>query len=206
MLRSCNQGLIPQPDFFHNARKSLDVAEGFFVEKTIKSEIVYQGKFITLRRHDIVLDNGNKTVREIVEHPGAAACVVLNENHEVLLIEQYRKAAEAVLVEIPAGKLDAGETAEICVVREVKEETGITIEDPVKLTAFYTSPGFTDEIMYVFMAYAGARGKTSQMDDESISSTFVPFDDAIRKIHEGKIRDAKSIIGLLLTKEKLYES
>lgn len=172
-------------------------------EKTIQSEIVYKGKFITLRRHDVILPNGKKTVREIVEHPGAAACVVLNNHEEVLLIEQYRKAAEAALVEIPAGKLDKGETAEACVVREVKEETGIEIEDPVKLAEFYPSPGFTDEKMYVFLAYAGKQGETSQMDDESIASTFVPFDEAIQKIHEGKIRDAKSIIGLLLAKEKL---
>lgn len=172
-------------------------------EKTIRSEEIYKGKFITLRRHEIMMPNGKKTIREIVEHPGAAACVVLNEKEEVLLIEQFRKAAEAVLVEIPAGKLDKGERPEACIRREVQEETGYEIEDAVKLAEFYPSPGFTDEIMYVFMAYAGARGETNQMEDEMITSAFVPFDEALRKIHEGKIRDAKSIIALLLTKERL---
>jgi ADP-ribose pyrophosphatase len=173
------------------------------IEKTLQSEIVFQGKFYAIRRHHVILPDGKKTTREIAEHPGASAGVVFNEKKEVLLVRQYRKAAEAVLVEIPAGKLDPGETPEQCVVREVEEETGVLIEKPQKLSEFFPSPGFTNEKMYIFLARAKSLGSTHQMEDECIWSGFVPFEEALNKIKTGEIQDAKSIIGLLLARDFL---
>lgn len=172
-------------------------------EQTLKSEIVYTGKFFKIRQHEVVLANGKKTTRQIAEHPGACACVVMNEKQEVLLVSQYRKAAEKVLVELPAGKLDPGETPEVCIKREIEEETGIAITKPVKLCEFYPSPGFTDEKMFVYLAHAASQGKSRQMEDEQIACSFVSFQKALNYIQTGQIEDAKSIIGLLLAHEHL---
>lgn len=173
------------------------------VEKTLESEIVFEGKFFKIRRHQVILPDGKRAVREIAEHPGASACVVLNGKNEVLLVRQYRKAAETVLLEIPAGKIDKGETPEACVIREVLEETGVTISQPVKLTEFFPSPGFTSEKMHVYLAREVKRGSTDQMDDECIWSDFIPFEDALKRMATGEIQDAKSIVGLLLAWDKL---
>jgi ADP-ribose pyrophosphatase len=173
------------------------------VEKTLESEMVFKGKFFGIRRHQVILPDGKKAVREIAEHPGAAGCVVLNEKNEILLVKQYRKAAEQVLAEIPAGKIDKNESPESCVVREVEEETGIIITEPLKLSEFYPSPGFTTEKMFIYLAKAKDRGETHQMDDECIWSGFVPFHQAFDMIKTGEVQDAKTIIGILCAKEKL---
>src|ERR1700687_1835064 len=144
-------------------------------ERTLQSEIVFTGKFIKIRQHEVILANGKKSIRQIVEHPGAAACVVMNDEKQILLVQQYRKAAESVLIEIPAGKLDPGESPEACIKREVREETGVDITRLIKLCEFYPSPGFTDEKMYIYMAHAASQGMTGQMEDEHIFSTFVSF-------------------------------
>lgn len=174
-----------------------------FEEKTLKSEIVFDGKFIHIRRHEVLFPDGKNGVREIVEHPGAATCVVLNAKNQVLMVEQFRKAAESVLLEIPAGKLDPNESPEACVKREVAEETGVIIGKPKFLCWFYPTPGFANEKMYLYLASVERQGEAHQMEDELIHSRFVPFEEALTFIKTGKIVDAKTIIGLMLTKDEI---
>ncbi len=176
------------------------------IEKTTESKVVFQGKFFNVRKHQVILPDGKKADREIAEHPGAAGCVVLNDKNELLLVKQYRKAAEQVLTEIPAGKIDKNESPESCVAREVEEETGVMITAPEKLIEFYPSPGFTTEKMFIYRAYVKSQGSTRQMEDECIWSGFVPFHHALNMIKTGEIQDAKTIIGILLTEAKLKKS
>src|SRR5690606_25386888 len=117
----------------------------------IKSESIFQGKVISLQVDTVELPNGNTATREIVKHPGAVAVVALYEDR-LIVVEQFRKPLERSLVEIPAGKLEAGEEPLTAAKRELEEETGFTAASLRPLCSFYTSPGFADEILHLYLA------------------------------------------------------
>src|SRR5699024_9408276 len=123
-----------------------------FVEKTIATNKVFSGKIVDLQVDDVLLPNGKTSKREIIKHSGAVAVIPLTDDGQIIFVEQYRKPLEKSLVEIPAGKLEPGEEPRITAVRELEEETGYTTDDLTYVTSFYTSPGFADEIMYVYLA------------------------------------------------------
>jgi ADP-ribose pyrophosphatase len=162
-------------------------------EKTIKSEQIYAGRIVNLRVDTVSLPDGRTKKREIVGHPGAAAIVALMDEG-VLLVEQYRKAVETGTLEIPAGTLELGESAEQCARRELVEETGFQALKMDKLTEFYPSPGFSSEIIHIFKA-SGLK-KVPDADAE-LPITFVPLNELLTKIRNGEIRDGKTIIGVL---------
>jgi ADP-ribose pyrophosphatase len=168
------------------------------LEKTLESKRVYEGRIINLRLDSVVLENGNTAMREVVEHPGAVGIVALKENGDIVMVKQYRKAVEQVLLELPAGKLEQGENPLDCAARELTEETGYTAGDLRYLVSFYTSPGFSNEIMHMFLATNLKEGKNDPDDDEMVETVEISRDRAMDMILKGEIKDGKTIAGILL--------
>jgi ADP-ribose pyrophosphatase len=169
-------------------------------EKSIKSEQIYNGKVVQLRVDTVSLPDGRTKIREIVVHPGAAAIVPLmnegeGEEKEVLLVEQYRKAVESKTLEIPAGTLEEGESPEDCASRELIEETGFQASKLNKLMEVYPSPGFSSEIIHIFVA-SGLK-KVSNAEAE-LPIRFVRLSELLTKIRKGEIKDGKTVIGVLM--------
>ena len=175
-------------------------------EKTIKSRQIYEGKIINLRVDEVILPNGQKASREIIEHPGAVAAIPLLPGGKIILIKQFRKPVEEVIYEIPAGKLESGEGPEQCMERELEEETGYRAGKLRKLLSYYPSPGFSSELIHLFLATDLEKKKQNLEEDEFLEMVILEFDESLRMIEKGKIRDGKTIIGLFLTKQFLKPS
>lgn len=169
-----------------------------FYESTISSRVIYSGKILNLRLDEVKLPNGKTSTREIVDHPGAVAIVALNEKNEVLMVRQYRKPVEEALLEIPAGKIEKEEQSDVCAQRELMEETGFFARNLRHITDFYTSPGFSSERMHLYLARDLEKKARQADDDEYIQLEALPLEEALRKIYDGEIKDAKTISGLLL--------
>jgi ADP-ribose pyrophosphatase len=164
-------------------------------EKTLKSEVIFSGKVISLHLQDVELPNGKESKREIIKHPGAVAILAVTDDNKIVMVEQYRKALERTIVEIPAGKLEKGEEPAICARRELEEETGYVCESLELLTSFYTSPGFADEIVHVYLAKGLTKKENSAAldEDEFVNIEELTLEEAVRYIKEQKIYDAKTI-------------
>ena len=167
-------------------------------ERTLHTERIYQGRLVGLRVDTVELPSGRKTKREIVEHGGVAAIVVIDSENNVLLVRQYRKPVERVLLEIPAGGMESGEDALVCARRELEEETGFSAERWEELGFFYTSPGFCTEQMHLYLATELRPAKNAADDDENIEVVRVPLASVPELIASGEVCDAKSIAGLLI--------
>ncbi|WP_273484535.1 NUDIX hydrolase [Desulforamulus ruminis] len=168
-----------------------------FKEKTLSSKMIYQGKILNLRVDQVLLPNNKEGTREVVEFSGAVAIVAITEDKKVLLVSQYRYPVGEVLLEIPAGKMDSQESPEACARRELKEETGYSAALMQKIAEFYTTPGFTTELMHVYLARDLTGGEQSPDEDEFVRVESFTLEEAIQMILQGKIRDGKSITGLL---------
>ncbi|PGZ99363.1 ADP-ribose pyrophosphatase [Bacillus pseudomycoides] len=167
-------------------------------ERTIATEPIFDGRIIKVRVDEVVLPNGEKSKREIVKHPGAVAIIAITDDEKIVLVEQYRKAMEKVLVEIPAGKLEQGEKPEATAIRELEEETGYICDNMELITSFYTSPGFADEIVYVYEA-TGLKKKEDKADldeDEFVELMEVSLEEALQLIKEQRIHDAKTMFAI----------
>ena len=164
---------------------------------------VYQGRVISLDIESVRFPDGTTGSLEMVRHPGAAAVLPLlsdpsrDRDPEILLVRQFRHAANDFIYEVPAGRLEAGESPRHCGERELREETGYTAARLDPLVSFYTTPGFTDELIHAFMASDLTRGPTSHEHDEFITVEGLRLSAALRMIAEGKIVDGKTIITLL---------
>lgn len=163
-----------------------------------KPKEIYKGKVVHLFIDPVSLPNGKTIELEVIRHPGAAAVVPLREDGVVLMIRQYRHAAGGYIYEIPAGKLSEGESPEACAAREVEEEIGYAVGDLKKLTAIFTAPGFCDEQIHLYLGTGLTLRRQKLDEDEVLEVIEMPFDEAIRKIEDQTIRDAKSIVGLQL--------
>ncbi|MFB9761978.1 MULTISPECIES: NUDIX domain-containing protein [Bacillaceae] len=169
-----------------------------FEEKTTATQPIYDGRIIQVRVDDVVLPNGASSKRELVKHPGAVAVIAVTDEGKIVLVEQYRKAMEKALVEIPAGKLEQGEAPLATAMRELEEETGYICEDMKLLYSFYTSPGFADEIIYLYEA-TGLTKKEDKADldeDEFVDLLEVTLEEAWELIQEQRIHDAKTILAM----------
>jgi ADP-ribose diphosphatase len=165
--------------------------------KVISQTIAYKGKKIEVREDRIVHDNGKQYVVELVVHPGAVCIVARPSPNEVLLIRQYRHATGKELLEIPAGTLNRGENPRDCAFRELEEETGYRAGKMIERARFYTTPGFTTEFMHLYEASGLVKTQTNFDEDEAIELDIVPSMQALQMIDDGRIEDAKSILGLL---------
>ena len=167
-------------------------------ERVIESYRIYDGRICSVREDIVVLAGGREAKREIVEHADVVAVVPLDENGDVLLVRQYRLAAEAALLEVPAGIVDEGEDIEAAAQRELQEEAGYRAERLEKLTGFFVSPGFCTEFVHVFLATDLIESGLDADDDEDLELVRMPLAEAVRLVVAGEIKDAKSIVGILL--------
>ena len=152
---------------------------------------------VRVRTERVVLPNGNAVELDIVRHPGAAAVVPFVSPDEVLLIRQYRHAAGGTILEVPAGKLDPGERPPTCAARELEEEAGCRAGRLVELGWIFTTPGFTDERIFLFAAFDLERVPLRHDADEVIETVRMSLDDALGLVWRGELHDAKSSLALL---------
>jgi ADP-ribose pyrophosphatase len=168
----------------------------------IKSTRMYTGRVISLDVDEVRYPNGTTGELEIIRHPGASAIVPFlsdpgGADPTVLLLKQYRYAAGGTIYEIPAGRLEPGELPETCARRELLEETGCTASSMVKLTSMFTTPGFTDERIHLFLATGITRGEARPEADEFMEIESIPLSKALQMVERGEIQDAKTALGLL---------
>lgn len=177
-----------------------------YEEKTMKSERIYEGKILSVRIDTVELPDKKYSKREIVEHPGAVAIVPITEDKEIFLVKQFRKATETVLLEIPAGKLEINEQPTECAIRELKEETGLNAEKMDCILDYYSSPGFTNEKIHIFMASGVTIGEAEPEEDEYIDVVKIKIDEAMNMINDGIIKDGKTIIGIFMAYDRVKNS
>ncbi|MGI6777997.1 MAG: NUDIX domain-containing protein [Acetivibrionales bacterium] len=169
-----------------------------YEEKTISKKKIFQGKILDLELHTVALPNGKESTREIVLHPGAAVVIPISENGELYMVRQYRKPLEKVMLELPAGKLDPGEAPIECAKRELKEETGLEARVIEHIVSVYSTPGFSNEVLHMFIAKGLEQGDACADEDEFISTEKISIGKLIEKVLDKEITDAKTIIGILL--------
>ena len=169
-------------------------------EKTLRSERIYDGKIIHVRRDEVLLPNGHTAMREVVAHPGGVGILALDGDGTVLLVRQYRYAFSRVLTEIPAGKREKGEAPFVTAQRELKEEIGAEAEEWTDLGALIASPGCYGETLYLFLARGLHFGETHPDEDEFLDVLRVPFDRAVAQCLDGTLTDAKTVAAILKAK------
>ncbi len=169
-----------------------------FEEKTVSSEQIFKGRIIDLQVDEVMLPDGKKAVREMVKHPGAVAIIAVTSEKKVVLVEQYRKAIERSLLEIPAGRIELGEDPLVTAKRELEEETGYRAKALDYVTSFYTSPGFANEIIHLYVA----KGINKVMnplagdEDEFVEVHELTMKEALVALQEKCIYDAKTMYAL----------
>ncbi len=166
-------------------------------EKLFKRRKIFSGRAVGFSADEIILPNGQKAVREYLEHPGAVAVIPFIKKDKIIMVKQYRYPVKEVTYEIPAGKIDKGENILTCVKRELGEETGFIPKKIKKLLSYWPTSAFSDEIIHIFAAEQLAPSAHSPDEDEFIETKIVPFAQALRMVKTGKIKDSKTIIALL---------
>ncbi|MFQ5879581.1 MAG: NUDIX hydrolase [Dehalococcoidia bacterium] len=167
-------------------------------ERVLESRYLYRGHVLNLRLDTIAMPSGHVASREVVEHSQTVAIVPRDEEGNLLLVRQYRLPAQRALLEIPAGGVDAGETAAEAVQRELQEETGYRAREIRRLGGFYVAPGYCSEYIHVFLATGLEPSRLAADADEELELVRMPLEEALALVRRGEIEDAKSIIGLLL--------
>jgi ADP-ribose pyrophosphatase len=171
--------------------------------RTLERRPVYKGRVVDLSVERVETPTGHVTDLELIRHPGAAAVVPVTDDGEVLLVRQYRHATRSWLLEVPAGKLDSGEAPEVCAVREVEEEVGYRARKLVPLGWIWTTPGFTDEKIWLFLARDLVEGRQALEADEILDVVRMPYTEALSCVERGEICDGKSVCALLLARSFL---
>ena len=172
-------------------------------EKTLSSQLIYEGRAVKLRVDTVRMANGSESTREIVEHIDCVAIVAVDADDNVLLVKQFRKPVEKELLEIPAGGIDPGEDPVAAVRREMQEETGYLPRKVERLGGFYSTPGYGTEYLHLYLATDLTPSPLNAEDTESIKLIRVPISQISNLIASGSICDAKSIAGLLIYLEYL---
>ena len=170
--------------------------------RVLRTTRIYDGRVVSLRVDEVALPSGRTGVREIVEHRGAVAVVPLAENGDVFLVRQFREAAGEELLEIPAGTLEPGEAVDDALDRELAEEIGLRGRRYDRLHAFYPAPGVLTEVVHLFLA-TELEPHRLDAEEEDLTVIRLPMPEALAAVASGEIRDAKSIIGLLLAAERV---
>lgn len=176
--------------------------------KVLKSEKIYSGKIFDLIVDEILYPSGNKSVREVAAHPGGAVVVPVLGNNDIILVKQYRYPIRQFVYELPAGKLNPGEDPAACACRELEEETGYQAARWKKLTAIYTTPGFCNEQLHLYLATdlsKSERGQQLEEGEASLTVENIPLRRVIEMIEKGEIVDGKTICGILLA-ERIQHS
>jgi len=175
-----------------------------FNEKTIESKYVYKGGIFNVKQHIVETVNGKTSIRDIIEHRGGVSIAAVTDEKKIILIRQFRKAAEDVLWEIPAGKIEADETDNLLstAIRELKEETGYTADEFEYIGGYFASCGYDNEKIHLFICHALSKGQTDFDDTESIDTFEIDLSEALAMIDRKEIVDGKTVIGILTAARK----
>lgn len=172
-------------------------------ESTVSSQYLYQGKILNLRLETVRLSNGLTSQREIIEHSQAVVIVPLDDDSNVIMVRQYRKAIDKMLLELPAGGMNEAEDPQVAAARELEEETGYT-GMLQRLGGFYAAPGYCTEYLHLFLATELVKGPAHPEEDEQIETIAVPLSQITSLIVMEEIQDSKSIAGLLQALIQVY--
>jgi len=171
-------------------------------ERTLSSRRAFSGRLLALRVDEVELETGGRAVREVVEHPGAVA-ILPWDGTRLAMVSQWRQAAGADLLEIPAGTREPGEAALATARRELAEECGLDAASWEEGPSFYTAPGFSTELLTLFLATQLDPVDTPAPDDEALERSWLALPDALSAIDTGRVRDAKSLVGILWLARRL---
>ena len=169
--------------------------------KLLRRHRVFKGKVFNVIVDDVEYLSGNKSIREVAEHPGGAVALAVFPDETIILIRQHRYPFDKFIWELPAGKLNDGEDPLHCAQRELEEETGYRAAQWKSLTAIYTTPGFCSEVLHIYLATdlsEAPHGRNLEEGEETMSVSIVPLSEAIQMIERGEIIDGKTICGILL--------
>jgi len=167
------------------------------MEKKISSKDIFKGLLLHVKKDEVMLENGRKSFREYVLHPGAVAVVPILDDNKVVLVKQFRYPIGKQLLEIPAGKFDFKDEDPLeCAKRELKEETGFDAKDYLYLGYIHTTPGFSNEVIHLYLARNLESGQSNPDEDEIIDVEIEDFNTVLQKCISGEITDAKTIAGI----------
>lgn len=175
-----------------------DPRDAALAERPLTEDVAWTGRIFNVDRLRVELPDGRVAIRDVVRHPGAVAVVALTGDGRICLVRQYRTALGRVTVEIPAGKLSPGEDPLECAGRELLEETGMSAEKIAFLTTIASSDGFCDELIHIYMATGLTFSRSDPDADEFINVDLVPLDELIDAVLDGRIEDAKTVVGALI--------
>lgn len=176
------------------------------IEKTIKSEQVFDGRVVDLWVDTVVLPDGNESVREIIRHPGGVCVFAVDESDNVYMVKQFRKPTEQVLLEIPAGKLEYGEDPLEAGLRELEEEVGVVAKEIISLGYFYPTPAYCCEKIHMYFARGLQQSKQHLDEDEFLEVLKVPYDELYKKVMNDEILDGKTAYATLKVRQYIYPS
>ena len=171
----------------------------------IKSEMILQGRAFKIRRDTLKTPDGRETKLEIVEHGGSVVIIPVDDENNLLFVRQYRHAAGKDILELPAGTRDKNEPYEKCAAREIREETGMEAGKLQKIGEFYLAPGYSTELMAVFLATGLRENPLQADDDEFLQVEKIPLKEAVAMAEHGEMPDAKSLAALLLARPHLEQ-
>ena len=173
-----------------------------FYEKTVKSDVIYEGRIMRVRNDTVELQNGNTAYREVVDHTGGVGIIALTPEGTVPMVRQFRYPFMAETLEIPAGKLEAGEDPLECAVRELSEETGYSAGRMIPLGSLLPSPGYCAETLYIYLALDLTPGKAHLDEDEFLNVEYYPLKALHDMTMSGELLDAKTVLAVL--KAEIY--
>ena len=172
--------------------------------RIVKSDVIYSGKVFNIKVDQIEYNTGNKAVREVAEHPGGAVVVPVTEEGKIVMVTQHRFPVNEILLELPAGKLSKGEDPKLCAVRELEEETGYKSDNVNELGSIFTTPGYSTEKLWIYLAKDLKPGNHNREEGEFGMQVFeLSLKEVEEKIYNGEIVDGKTICGIFLAKSYL---
>ena len=176
-----------------------------YTEKRIDGEVKYEGVIVTVRLDQAELHNGRRVKREVVEHPGGVTVLPIDADGNCYMVRQFRYPFGRMMLETPAGKLEKGEEPLVCGTRELSEETGLSADEMIYLGGFAASPGYSTEVLHVYLALGLHMGESHPDEGEFVNVEKYPLSELSRMVMQGEIDDAKTIIAILKAEKYLAE-
>lgn len=176
-----------------------------YTEKRISGETKYKGIIVEVCLDDAELHNGVAAKREVVKHPGGVTVLPVDGNGDCYMVRQYRYPVGRMMLEAPAGKLEYGEDHRVCAERELSEETGFTADELIYLGGFYTSPGFSTELLHVYLALGLHAGECHPDENEFLNVEKISLEKLGKMVMDGEIEDGKTVIAVLKAEKVLAE-
>lgn len=176
---------------------------GDLTETTVDTETIFKGKVFTVEKLKVTLPDGSPAMREVVRHNGGAAIIAVDDDNNAYMVRQYRIATGGEMLEIPAGKVEPGEDPKECAARELTEETGFTASNVEFLASVYATPGYCSEKLHVYLATGLKAGNPHRDQGEFLNVKVYKLAELRDMVNAGQIKDAKSVIGILMASAKL---